>query len=502
MLAGISVALVLAPQSLAYAALAGLPPVHGLYAAVAAPVAAALFASSPYLQTGPVAMTSLLTLGALAGLAPTGTADYAVYAALLALVVGVARIGLGLARAGVIGYLLSAPAVSAFTTGAAVLIISSQLPTLVGVRAEADNPLVEALMVLGRPGEWDWATVALGLGVIAVIRLVRRISPLAPGVLIATAGALVLARVVGPIGTPVGQLDLQLPPSPGELPWHALTQLLLPGLVIAVVGFAEPASIARRYASAERQRWDPDRELVSQGVANLASGLAGAFPVGGSFSRTAVNKMAGATSRWSGGITGLAVLALLPLAGLLATLPRAALAGLVIAAVTSLIDLGALRRFWRLSPMQGLVAIGTLAATLALAPHLERAVLIGVGLALAVHLWRELHLPVHTSVVGRTLRLRPSGVLYFASAPGMEDTVLDLLASHPDLDRVEIDLSALGRIDLTGMLALRSVLDDIAERCEVVVVNVPPSARRLVGRVLPDHADPADPTEDSPNDAR
>lgn len=488
-IAGVSVALVLAPQSLAYAQLAGLPPVHGLYAAVAAPMAAALFASSPYLQTGPVAMTSLLTLGALAGFAPVGTAEFAAYAALLALVVGVSRIGLGLLRAGVIGYLLSAPAVSAFTTGAALLIISSQLPTLFGVPADADNPLVGALGVLAQPRAWDVATLALGLGVIAVIRGVRRLHPLAPGVLVATAAALVLVRIVGPVGTSVGRLDLELPPAPSELPWTALPQLVLSGIVIAVVGFAEPASIARRYASQERQRWDPARELVSQGVANVASGLAAGFPVGGSFSRTAVNRMAGATSRWSGGITGLAVLLMLPLAEVLATLPRAALAGLVIAAVTALVDLPALLRYWRLSPMQGVVATATLVATLALAPHLELAVLVGVGLALAVHLWRELHLPVRTSIEGATLRLRPSGVLYFASAPGLEDTLLDLLAAHPDVDRVEIDLSALGRIDLTGMLALRAIVEDVAERSEVALVNVPPSARRLVGRVMPEHDD-------------
>lgn len=488
-IAGVSVALVLAPQSLAYATLAGLPPVHGLYAAVAAPIAAALFASSPYLQTGPVAMTSLLTLGALAGSAAVGTPGYAALAALLALVVGAARIVLGLLRAGVIGYLLSAPAVSAFTTGAALLIICSQVPTLVGARSDSVNPLVATLDVLTSPQAWNPASIALGLAVIAIIRGVRRLHPLVPGVLIATALALVLVRVVGPVGEPVGALDLSLPPSPGSLPWASLPGLVLSGIVIAVVGFAEPASIARRYASQERRRWDPARELVSQGVANLAAGLAGGFPVGGSFSRTAVNRMAGATSRWSGGITGLAVLALLPFSGVLATLPRAALAGLVIAAVTSLVDVPALRRFWRLSRLQGLVAVATLVATLALAPRLELAVLVGVGLALGVHLWRELSLPVHREVEGRTLRLRPSGVLYFASAPGLEDTVSEVLSEHPDVDRVEIDLSALGRIDLTGMLALRSVVDDVAQRCEIVLVGVPPNARRLVARVLPDRLD-------------
>jgi SulP family sulfate permease len=392
----------------------------------------------------------------------------------------------------VIGYLLSAPAVSAFTTGAALLIVGSQLPTLLGVRSGADNPLLAGMSAVSRPGEWDRASLALGLGVIAIIRLSRRIHPMVPGVLVATVTALVLVRVVGPIGPSVGALDLALPPSPAALPWAVLPDILLPGLVIAVVGFAEPASIARRYASLERRRWNPAQELVSQGVANIASGLSAGLPVGGSFSRTALNRMAGARTRWSGAVTGLAVLALLPLAGLLATLPRAVLAGLVISAVTSLIDVPALHRFWRLSPAQGVVAVGTLVATLALAPHLERAVLIGVGLAMAVHLWRELHLPVQISVEGTTLRLCPAGVLYFASAPAMEDTLLDALAAHPPVERIEIDLSGLGRIDLSGMLALRAIIDDLTVRYPVDVVGIPPTAERLLGRVLPEHASSAD----------
>ncbi len=235
--AGVSVALVLAPQSLAYAQLAGLPPVHGLYAAVAAPIAAALFASSPYLQTGPVAMTSLLTLGALAGVAPLGSAEFAAHAALLALVVGVARIALGLIRAGVIGYLLSAPAVSAFTTGAALLIICSQVPTLARPGRLCGEPARR-----GRPGAGRSRRVGSGhggtrVGVIVVIRVARRLNPLVPGVLLATVAALVLVRLVGPIGRPVGSLDLELPPSPADLPWPSLPGLVLSGVVIAVVGF-------------------------------------------------------------------------------------------------------------------------------------------------------------------------------------------------------------------------------------------------------------------------
>lgn len=486
LLAGVGVAFVLAPQALAYAQLAGLPPEHGLYAAVAAPLAASLLGSSPYLQTGPVALTSLLTLGAVESQAQVGTADFAAHAALLALVVGVVRVVLGLLRAGMVGYLLSEPAVAGFTSGAAVLIVSSQLPTLLGVDVSASNPLWAALAALVDPGRWNLAAAALGLAVVAAVRLGRRVHPLFPGVLLATAAALVLNRLAGPFGATVSALSITVPDLPPSLPWGSLPELVLPGTIIAVVGFAEPASIARRYATLDRQRWEPDRELVAQGAANLASGLVGGLPTGGSFSRTALNRLAGATSRWSGAVTGLTVLLLLPLAPVLSHLPRAALAGLIVAPTLSLIDAGAVARYWRWSPVQAGVAVGTFVATLALAPHLERAVLVGVALALAVHLWRELHLPVRVELDGSTVRLYPHGVLYFASAPGLEDRLITVLAQHPDVERVVISLGGLGRADLSGMLTLRSLLTTLAERFDVVVEDVPPPATRLVERTLRD----------------
>ena len=486
LLAGVGVAFVLTPQGLAYAQLAGLPPEHGLYAAIAAPLAASLLGSSPYLQTGPVALTSLLTLGAVEAQAEVGTADFAAHAALLALIVGVARVVLGLLRAGVIGYLLSEPAVAGFTSGAAVLIVSSQLPTLLGVKVSASNPLWGATSALAEPGRWNLAAVALGLAVLAGIRLGRRVHPLFPGVLLTTVAALILNRLAGPFGDPVGTLPIAVPDIPPNLPWGSLQLLILPGIVIAVVGFAEPASIARKYATADRQRWEPNRELVAQGAANLAAGLVGGLPTGGSFSRTALNRLAGATSRWSGAITGFTVLLLLPLAPVLSHLPRAALAGLIMAPTVSLIDMGAFARYWRWSPVQAGVAGGTFLATLVLAPHLERAVLIGVALALGVHLWRELHLPVRVELDGGTVRLYPHGVLYFASAPGLEDRLITLLAQHPDVERVVISLGGLGRVDLSGMLTLRSLLVRLTERFDVVVEDVPPTATRLVERTLRD----------------
>jgi sulfate permease, SulP family len=492
-LAGISVALVLVPQSMAYAEIAGLQPSHGLYAAAAAPVAGALVGSSPYLQTGPVAVTSLLTFGALSGIADPFTARFALLAGLLAIVVGVIRMGVGLLGGGPIAYLMSQPVVTSFTTAAALLIVGSQVPALLGVEGVGGSPLVEAVTALGEPQSWRRADIVLGLGAMALMLLGRRISALFPGALLAVVAATAWSVAVdygsnGNPGSVVGDISVGLH-LPDAMPLSDLGSLLVPGVVIALVGFAEPASIARRYAAQDRSPWDSNREFVGQGLANVAAGVAGGYPVGGSFSRTALNRLGGARSRWSGVFTGLAVLAVLPVADVLAPLPTAVLAGLVIAAAISLVDLRALAMYWRWSRPQFLVALVTVVSTLALAPRVERGVIVGVGTALAVHLWRELMVRVPSRLEGTSLHLWPSGVLYFGSAPGMERTVNELIAAHPQVTRVVVHLGGLGRVDLTGALTLRDLVDEArASGVEVEIRGAAARPARLLMRVLGDDA--------------
>lgn len=483
--AAVSVALVLVPQSLAYAELAGVPPVNGLYTAAVAAIAAGVIGSSPYLQTGPTALTSLLCLGALAPVAGPSAADVAVHAALLALVVGTARLLLGVLRWGVVAYLMSQPVVSAFTVAAAVLIVASQLPPLLDVPSTSGNPLLAAGHALGQPGGWDPAAIAVGLGMVAVIVLSRRISPLVPGALVGSVVALGLTATGILSVTEVGQIPDGLPPLTTGLPWGSLGSLVVPGLVIALVGFAEPASISRKYAAEDRTTWDPDREFVGQGLANVVAGMFSGYPVGGSFSRSALNRLSGARTRWSGVLTGLAVLAVMPFASVLGGLPRAALAGLVVAAVLSLLEVRSFRDAWRFSRPQFLVAFPTFVATLVAAPRVERGVLVGVALSLAVHLWRELRLELDVWTTGDTLHVQPQGVLYFASAPSLETRVMALMAATPDLSRVVVHLDKIGRLDLTGALVLRSLVEDMrGARADVVVIGAQPQARRLVEAVL------------------
>ena len=480
-LAGLSVTLVLIPQSVAYAELAGLPSYHGLYAAALPPIAAAFFASSPYLQTGPVALTALLTLGALLPLAQTGSAEFVELAALLALVVGVVRMLVGALKAGWLSYLMSRPMLNGFTSAAAILIVSSQLPSALGSAAPEGSVLGRAAWAVGHPASWEAASIGLAGVTVLLVLGGRAIHALIPGVLIAAAGGLVLSSLSEYTGSTVGDIPAGLPMLTLDLPWSRLPVLLLPGAVIALVGFAEAASIARAFASEDRQRWDANREFLSQGAANLAAGLTSGFPVGGSFSRSSVNRLAGAQSRWSGLVTGAGVLLFLPFAGVLAPLPTAVLAGIVIAAVSTLFRPRELLRLWALSRPQAVVGLGTFASTLLLAPHIEQAVLIGVVMAGAVHMWRELRPGVAARRDGDTLYLEPSGVLWFGSAPALEDALLARLAEEPDVTRVVLNCSGIGRIDLTGAYGLAEMFEQVHRAgLEMEIESVPEHARRTL----------------------
>ena len=387
LLAGLSVAMVLVPQSMAYAELAGLPSHLGLFASALPPILAAFFASSPYLQTGPVALTSLLTFGALAGLAEVGTPDYVAMAALLALLVGVSRLLLGVFRLGVVTYLMRDPVVTGFTSAAAILILASQLPKALGAAAPTGGVLWRAGWSLGHVGQWEVASVVIAAITVLLVLAGRQvIHRLFPGALLAVVGGVVISRIVDYAGPVVGQVPTGLPDLSLDLPWGSTGTLLVGGVLIALVGYAEPASIARVFAEEDGQRWSADREFVSQGVANVAAAVSGAFPVGGSFSRSSLNRLTGAQTRWSGLVTGAAVLAFLPFADVLAPLPQATLGGVVIAAVVGLVRPVALVSMVRRSPAAALVAWSTFFATLALAPRVEQGVLVGILLSLAVGL--------------------------------------------------------------------------------------------------------------------
>jgi len=471
---------------MAYAELAGLPSHHGLYAAAAAPIAAALYASSPYLQTGPVAMTALLTLGALLPLAEPGTAEFATLAALLAVVCGLVRAAVGLLKAGWVSYLMSRAVMTGFTSAVAILIVCARLPSTFGVDiSEANVGVVRgAFLTLSDPGLWELSALALTTTSVMIIVIGRAIHTLVPGVLIAALVGLLFSIISGYNGSVVGDIPVGLPAVSIDFPWSSLPALILPGAVIAVVGFADSASIARVFANEDRQRWNPSREFLSQGMANIAAGFVGGLPVGGSFARSSVNRFSGARSRWSGFIAGLVVLAFLPFAYVLAPLPQAILSGIVIAAIWPLFRVKELMSLWAISGPQALVGWGTFGFTLILAPRIEQAVVLGVLMATAAHMWRELQPGVETQIEGEELHFEPKGVLWFGSAPALEDSLLSSLAQEPNVKRIIVHCAGLGRIDLTAAQGIARIAEQAqVAGLEMEIRGAPEHAYRVLQAV-------------------
>ena len=452
-IAGLSVAVVLIPQAMAYAELAGLPPQVGLFSAALPLIVAAPLVSSPYLQTGPVALTGLLTFGALAGRAPTFSAEYIELAVLLALMVGILRLLLGLARLGTIAYLLSDPVLGGFTTGAAILILASQLPGAVGAQPTGTGVLKRAVDTVASPQSWQVGALLFTGATAALMVGGRRIHRFFPGVFVAVMGAILLSAAVGYGGETIGELPGGFIRPHTVFPWNESLGLLPAAAAIALVGFAEPASIARAFAAQDRQRWDANKEMVGQGVANIASALSGGLPVGGSFSRSALGRMAGAKTAWTGAIAGIIVLFALPLRSI--------------------------ARLFTVSVPQGVVGLGTLGATLAFAPRVERGIFVGVALSIGVHLYRELNVVADEQVTGSTLTISPRGVLWFATVPRIEAICRTKLADDPTIDTIVLDLAGVGRLDYTGAATLQqSITTFEATSIRVKITNVGPGAKR------------------------
>lgn len=493
LVAGLSVFLVLIPQGLAYAELAGLPSHLGLLAGTLPPLIAALFVSSPYLQTGPTALTALLVFGPLSQLAEPASATYVGMAALLALMVGVARVIFGVLRLGIMAYFVSQPVLTGFTTGAALLITGTQIPTIVGVdvaRTGSDGgsrPVMErAFDALDDPSLWDGRSIAIAGVTLALTLGLRGVHKLFPSVLAAVAVAWTLDALLGRATSQIGTIPTGLPGLSFDLPFDRWGDLIGPALLIAMVGFVEPASICRTYATAKRERWSANQEFVSQGVANVAASAVGTFPVGGSFGRSSLNERAGATSRWSGAITGLTMLAFLPFVSVLETIPRPALAAVVVSAAISLVRLDNIAAMWTWSKPQTFTAVAVLVATLLLDPRIDHAIEFGIVLSVGVHLWREMQIFISVKQVDKTtVRIRPHGVMWFGSTNRLVEHMLATLADYPQLTTLIVNLDGVGRLDLTAAIEMADFANDQRESgIEVEFEAVPPHAQRLFDSLM------------------
>lgn len=480
--AGVLVVLMLVPQGMAYALVAGLPPVVGLYASILPALAYALLGSSMVQSVGPMAITSLMTATSLATLAPSGSELYGAMAAQMALISGVVLLLCGLLRLGFLSSLLSRPVMSGFTSGAALVIAASQLSVLLGGPLTAINPFAATIGLLSLLLLWlarnQLARLLQRLGLAA--RHADMLSKLAPAAILLLATLLVWQQGWQQAGVAlVGTIPAGLPNLGLSLSLEQLRSLLAPSLLIGFMVFLSGQSAAVTLAQKRGERINTDQELLGLGAANVASALSGGFPVTGSISRSAVNYAAGANTPLASVITALllAVLLVSPNAWL-AWLPLPALAATIIIAVVGMLDLATPREAWRYDRADAVAWLATFSGVLLLG--VEEGVMLGVALSLGTVIWRDSR--PHIAVLGRLpgsehfrnieryaaqthpqiVLLRIDAGVFFGNAERISDHVLQTLSG--ETRHLVLVMTAINLIDTTGLYTLAELNQSLAER--------------------------------------
>jgi SulP family sulfate permease len=492
--AALIVTIMLIPQSLAYALLAGLPAEVGLYASVAPLLLYAVFGTSRVLAVGPVAVVSLMTAAAIGEHAVAGTPEYWAIAITLAFLSGAMLTLMGVLRLGFLANFLSHPVISGFISASGLLIAASQVKTLMGVTAEGENFFALVYSLFLHATNTHMLTLTMGILTTAFLFWARKgLKPLLLGMGLKARLADVLTKT-GPVAAIavttlltwgldwqgqgvriVGTVPQGLPPLTMPLWDMALwKELAIPALLISIVGFVESVSVGQTLAAKRRQRIEPDQELVALGAGNLSAAFTGGFPVTGGFARSVVNFDAGAQTPAAGVFTALGItLASLFLTPALYYLPQATLAATIIVAVLSLVDFGILKRTWAYSKADFLAVLATLGGTLGLG--VEAGLVIGVSVSLALFLLHssrphiaEVGLVPGTEAFRNVLRhavkvspelisLRVDESLFFANSRALEDRVNNAVASNPHLKHVVLQCSAINSIDASALESLETI---------------------------------------------
>jgi SulP family sulfate permease len=482
--AGLSVGLMVIPQGVAYAALAGMPLITGIYASLLPALVAVLFSASQRLSVGPTALTSILISASLSGMALPGSAEWINLTVWLSLMTGLLQVVLGFARFGWLLNLVSSPVLMAFTQGAGVLIISSQVPALLGF----ENGWASALSFVNTGAGIDGASLVFGLVTLVLLVLARRWRPTFPTVLLVVVGAAGLSWALGLEASGsavVGALPQGLPALyvPSLMEWDMFKQLVLPTLVITLVSFLETASSAKVDNDRSGKRWDQDQDLIGQGLAKISSGLCGAFPTSSSFSRSALNLYAGAQSAWATLFSvGVILLMLLLFISVLHPVPQSVLAAIVLAAVMGLIKPRAFVQLYKINRVEAATAVVTLVITLLSAPRLYWGVLAGVVMGLSHFLHTRLHpriieVGLHPDgslrdrhlwklppLANKLYALRMDAELDFAAASTLERAIMEHLSHHPNVTHVCLFALPINRIDATGVESLAKLEAMLRER--------------------------------------
>lgn len=513
LIAAVIVTIMLIPQSLAYALLAGLPAEVGLYASIAPLVIYAVFGTSRTLAVGPVAVVSLMTAASVGKLAEIGTPEYLGAAIAMAVASGLLLLAMGVLRLGFIANFLSHPVISGFISASGILIATSQVPALLGIKA-GGHTLPEILSeIFANLPKANIYTIVIGVFAVAFLWWARKhmkgflhrygIGGSLGSILVRSApvGAVALTtlaawlfglgehgvKIVGEV--PSGLPMPALPPLDPDL-WAAI---LMPAALISLVGYVETVSVAQTLAAKRRQRINPDQELVALGMSNIGAGLSGGFPVTGGFARSVVNFDAGAETPAAGAYTAIGMaLATLFLTPLLYNLPKATLSATIIVAVLGLVDLGSIRRTWRVNRADAAATLATILVTLLLG--VEPGIASGVGLSILLHLWRTSR--PHFAVIGQVpgtehyrnierhnvmtvpdvLSIRVDEALYFPNARWLEDTVMARVASDAQIKSVVMNCVAVNDVDssaIESLEAINSRLKDAGVKLHLAEVKGP-----------------------------
>lgn len=488
------VSIMLIPQSLAYAQLAGLPPEIGLYASMAPLILYAIFGTSRSLSVGPVAVTSLMTLAAVAPIAAQGSAEYVQAAMALALLTGLFLIILGFLKLGFLANFMSFPVMSGLGTAVGIQIAAGQLTPVLGIPSQGGTFLTQMISLVENAGQINVYTAAIGVPVFIFLLLVRKyltnilvtagmgkglagiLAKMGPVfaivvTILAVAGFELDQQGVKIVGAvPAGLPDIALPPFDLSL-W---SQLATPALLIAIISYVASISVAQTLASKKRQHVDPNQELLALGAANIGASISGGFPVAGGFSRSIVNFEAGAETPAAGAFTavGIALVALF-LTPLLFFLPSATLGATILVAVLSMVNFKAVVKTYAYSPTDAIAMAMTILLTLTLG--VIAGLIAGIGISLLMYLYRTSR--PHVAIVGQVpgtehfrnigrhdvvtspqiVSMRIDESLYFPNAKFLETKVSEIVASNQDVKHIVLNCSAVNSIDASGLESLKSI---------------------------------------------
>ena len=496
--AGFSVALLMVPQSVAYAALAGMPLVTGLYAALLPALVGVMWGGSTRLSIGPSALTCVLISASLTGLAQPSSAQWVNLAIWLALLAGTLQLLMGVLRYGWLLNLISSPVMMGFTQAAGLLIMASQLPALTGWQAD---------------GSFQWTDVGFGAASLAALLLAKKWAPKSPRIMLVVAASAALSYAFGYAGNGgavIGALPASLPSLglPQLLTLKELAFLAGPAMLIALVSFLEAASCAKTENQRNGTVWQENRDLIGQGLAKIVSGLSGSFATSTSFSRSAINLASGAQTGWAVvGTTSFVLLAVFASPALF-HVPRAVLAAVVILAVSSLIQPMAFVKLWRIARIEAMTAGMTFGITLLSTPRIYWGVLAGVLLGLSHFLYTRLHpriieVGLHDDgslrdrhlwhlppLASHVFAIRMDAELDFAAASSFEKYITEKLSDQAQIQHVCLFAQPINRIDATGVETLQQLRHYLKRRgiqLHISGIKLPvENALKLAGELGPE----------------